>query len=253
VRDDDRRVLTVLRLFGLREIATGLGILSERRPARWLRARVGGDVMDLAFLSSALASPDTNRQRVATAAAAVVGVTALDLFSGDRLSEQAETADGAVRVSRSVSVNRPAEDLYRFWRDLQNVARFVRHLDSGEAIGDGRARWPIAAPDAKIVRDEPNRLIAWRSLSGAGVEHAGEVRFEPAAGGRGTRVTLEMQYPPRRGPLAAPFAKLAKRIPAHQAGEALRVCKQLMETGEIATAKGPSARARDRSGRRGVA
>lgn len=95
--------------------------------------------------------------------------------------------------------------------------------------------------DAEITEDEPNRRLAWRSLPGAQVDNAGEVRFEPAPGGRGTLVTAEMQYRPPAGAVGATIARLLGSSPERLVGEDLRVFKQLMETGEIATTEGQPA------------
>lgn len=241
---------TLMRLLGLREIASGVGILSRRRPVGWLWSRVGGDIMDLGVLGSALVSRNSNRRRVAAATAAVTGVTILDLRASQQLSSSPGFGDNtvAVQVKKSITINRSPEELYRFWHDFQNFPRFMIDLESVQVISETRSHWVAKGPagkriewDAEIVEDRPNELIAWRSLEGSDVENSGSVRFEPAPGKPGTVVQVVMEYHPPAGALGATFAKLLGANPKQQLHENLRRFKQLMETGEIITTEGQSA------------
>lgn len=249
---NDNRV--VLRALGLREIASGVGILSGRRPAGWLWSRVGGDIIDLAVLGAALKSPNANRRRVAAATAAVTGITLLDLRASQKLS-QATASDRSIRVQKSIMISRPREDVYRFWHDFENLPRFMKHLESVQVHGDKRSHWVARGPagkrvewDAEVIADQPNELIAWRSLEGADVENSGSVRFESAPGGRGTIVRVEMEYLPPAGVVGALVAKLFGEEPAQQVEEDLHRFKQLLEAGEIITTEGqPAGRARSTS------
>jgi uncharacterized membrane protein len=142
-------------------------------------------------------------------------------------------------------INRSPEEVYGFWRRLENLPRFMRHLESVQETGTGRSHWVAKAPagssvewDAEITEDRPNELIAWRSLEGADVDNSGSVRFEPATGGRGTVVHVEMEYNPPGGVLGALVAKLFGEEPGQQAQESLRTLKQVMETGEIIVSDG---------------
>jgi uncharacterized membrane protein len=241
----------LLRALGLRELASGAGILLQRRPAGWLWGRVAGDVMDLSLLAAASASDHTGRGRVAAATAAVTAVTALDVLGARRLSRSDAgtsgtlTRDGAIRVNKSVVVERPPEEIYRFWRDFRNLTRFMRHLESVEVTSETRSHWVARAPagmtvewDAEIVDEAPNRRIAWRSLPGAHIPHAGSVRFEPAPGGRGTVVRVEMEYRPPGGTMASLIARLFGEEPGQQVREDLRRLKQVLEAGEVPTTTG---------------
>jgi uncharacterized membrane protein len=243
---DDGDTRAVLRAVGLREIATGVGILARRRPTGWLWARVGGDVMDLALLGSALKSDHAKQDRVTAAAAAVVGVTALDLLCSAQLSRSAAATRGsmpkdrAMGVKKSITVNRAPEELYRFWHDFENLPRFMDHLASVRVIGEKRPHWVAKAPaggtvewDAEIIDDKPNELIAWRSIGGADVDNSGSVRFAPAPGGRGTEVRVEIQYGRPGGVIGATIAKLFGEAPEQQVEEDLRRFKQVMEAGEV--------------------
>jgi uncharacterized membrane protein len=229
---------TVMRVMGLREIASGVGILGESRPARWLWARVAGDALDLALLVKA----DTrSRVRVGGAIAAVAGVTAPDIIEATRLSrEDGSSAGGKVHVRKGITVNLPPDDVYGFWRDFQNFPRFMAHLEAVESTGETRSHWRAKAPagrtvewDAEVVDERPDELIAWRSLEGADVENSGSVQFRPAPGGRGTEVTVDLRYSPPAGQLGVTLAKLLGEEPATQLSDDLRRFKQVIETGEV--------------------
>jgi uncharacterized membrane protein len=246
-----------MRVVGIREVASGVGILSRRKPTSWLWSRVGGDLMDLMILGKALVSPSANRRRVATTTAAVTGVTVLDIRASQELSSSPTPEDNriSIRVRKSITINRPAEEIYAFWHDFQNLARFMNHVESVQVTGDERSHWVVKGPagkrvewEAETVEDRPNELIAWRSLEGSTVQNSGSVRFEPAAGRRGTVVRVELEYYPPVGLLGATVAKLLGEDPKAQLEEDLRRLKQLMEAGEIITTKGqPAGRAKSTS------
>lgn len=245
---DTGRRRTGLRLCGLRELAAGVGILASRKPGPWLWSRVGGDVVDLGLLATAMRWPDADPERLGAATAAVVGVTALDVLASERMMRRAQ---GGIQVRARITVNRPAPELYRFWHDFENLPRFMRHLDTVQTRPDGRSHWrargPAGAPvawDAEIVNDQPNERITWRSLPGAVVPNAGTVRFVAAPGGRGTELQVDLEYDPPGGAIGAGVARLFGREPAQQVASDLRRLKQLLETGEITTARGPAARRR---------
>jgi uncharacterized membrane protein len=237
-----------MRTVGLREIATGVGLLAGRpRRAPWLWARVAGDVMDLGLLGQAFRSRRARPGRVAAATAAVAGVAALDYYCSRETGQEARP-DRAVQVRKETVVDRSPEDLYRVWRDFQNLPRFMPHLVSVEIREDRRSHWAARLPggtvahwDAEIVEDVPNARIAWRTLPGSDVEHSGAVEFRRAPAGRGTIVAVEMTYRPGAA-VGSHVAWLAGVTPESQVAEDLRRFKQLMETGEVATNEGPSAR-----------
>lgn len=159
-------------------------------------------------------------------------------------------AGHGIKVEKSVTVNRSPEEVYRFWRDFQNLPRFMNHLESVSDLGSGRSHWVAKAPagktvewDAEVYNEKENELIAWRSLEGADVDNAGSVRFEPAPEGRGTVVRVTLKYDPPAGKLGSLVAKLWGEEPSQQIDEDLRRFKQVMEAGEIPTTEGqPSGR-----------
>ena len=81
------RYSSYLPLFGAREIASGLGIMRGEKPTAAVWSRVGGDVIDLAFLGAAMADSKADRSRLGMAAAAVAGVTVLDILCAKKLSQ----------------------------------------------------------------------------------------------------------------------------------------------------------------------
>lgn len=235
----------LMRLCGARELVNGLGMLSQRQPSKWAMARVAGDAIDLALLGAAARRPDSDRARIAMAATAVAGVTALDVFATQQLASVETREDPIETVAKAITIDSPPETIYRFWRTLENFPRFMRHLVEVKATGDRTSHWVAKAPagaqvewDAEIVEDEANARIAWRTLPQSSVEHEGVVSFEPAPGGRGTIVRISMRYVPPAGKLGVRIAKLFGEEPNLQIDADLRRMKQLIETGEIATTEG---------------
>jgi len=246
----------LIRALGVREIASGVGILSRRKPVGWLWSRVFGDVVDLAVLSKAAASPHANRLRVAAAAAAVGGVTILDFKSSQELTRVADSIeDETIHVRKSIMIRRAAGEIYSFWRDFKNLPEVMQHLESVEVTGDKRSRWVAKGPagkrvqwEAETTEDRPNELIAWRSIEGTTVQNSGSVRFDAAPADRGTLVRVELTYRPPAGVVGATIAKLLGEEPELQLEEDLRRLKQVMETGEIITTEGqPAGRAQSTS------
>jgi uncharacterized membrane protein len=164
--------------------------------------------------------------------------------------------DRGVKVQKAVTINRPAEELYRFWRQLENHPRFMRHLESVEVLeADGRrSRWVAQGPggirvswEAEIVNDVPNEVISWRSLPGSEVDSAGSVRFRELPGDRGTVVEVDLKYDPPGGRLGAALAKLFGRDAEAKIREDLRRFKALLEAGEFPTTEGQPAGTRPTS------
>ncbi|HZB44266.1 MAG TPA: SRPBCC family protein [Pyrinomonadaceae bacterium] len=169
-----------------------------------------------------------------------------------RRSDKVSVAGGrGVKVEKSVTINRPPEELYSFWRNFENLPRFMNHLESVRVTGGDRSHWVAKGPagstvewDAEVYNEKENEMIAWRSLEGADVASAGSVHFTPAAAGRGTVVRVVLKYDPPGGVIGATVAKLFGENPEQQIDEDLRRFKQVMESGEIATTAGqPSGRA----------
>ena len=227
----------LIRLYGLREIAAGVMIFAQEKPAAGLWSRVAGDALDLASLGAAFTSPNAKTGRLAFATANVLAVTGLDVMCARQLSAN---GNRGIHAQGTCTVNRPPEEVYTFWRNFQNLPRFMRHLESVEDLGSGRSRWRARGPagmkvewEATIIADDPGRVITWRSLEGSDVDNAGAVRFESSPGGRGTIVKVNMEYNPIGGALGAAVAKLFGEEPEQQMDDDLRRFKQVMEVGEV--------------------
>jgi uncharacterized membrane protein len=158
------------------------------------------------------------------------------------LGRRKVNTDRAVKVEQSIIVNRPADELYRFWRNLGNLPRFMKHVESVEVKDDRHSHWIVKAPlgmkvewDAEIISEIPNELIGWRSEGSGDVDNAGSVRFHSVPNGQGTEVRVMLQYDPPAGLVGVAMAKILGEEPAVQVEEDLRRFKQVMETGEIST------------------
>ncbi len=229
----------LIRFMGLREITAGVGILTTPRPAGWVWSRVAGDAIDLACLSAACVSPEADRGKLTAATVAVLGVTALDIYSAQKLST-IPGAHGGLAYVNTITINRSPEEVYQFWRNFENLPRFMSHLESVHVIDERRSHWVAKGPagmrvewDAEITEDRPNQSISWRSLEDADVENYGTVRFEPAPGKRGTVVRVELEYNPPAGALGAGIAKLFGEAPEQQVKGDLYRLKQVLEIGEV--------------------
>ncbi len=139
-------------------------------------------------------------------------------------------------VEKSVTINKSPEELYRFWRNFENLPRFMNHLQSVQVINDKRSHWVTAAPlgthvewDAEITAEQVNEFITWRSVEGAQVKSTGSVSFDSLSGDRGTQVRVTMEYNPPGGILGAVIAKLFGEAPDQQLAEDLFRLKQELE------------------------
>jgi uncharacterized membrane protein len=229
-----------MRALGARELTAGIGLLTRRRSSPWLWARVAGDIVDLALLGNVLRSRRADRMRVGGALAAVAGVTLLDAWAGRRAGTAQALPPAQQPIRRSTTISRPPADVYRFWRDFQNLPKFMVHLESVETLDSKRSYWRARSVggktfewNAEIVEDRENELIAWRTLGGSQVAHAGVVRFVAAPGGRGTEVHVEATYDPPGGVFGRAIALATGQEPRQQVEGDLRRLKQVLETGEV--------------------
>lgn len=145
-----------------------------------------------------------------------------------------------IKVEQSVSINRPVLEVYRFWRNFENLPRFMDHLEAVTVIDETRSHWVAKGPagtkvewDAVIHNEIEDELIAWRSLPGSEINNAGSVHFEPRTDGSGTEVRVVLSYEPPAGRLGAAVAKLLGEEPSRQVEEDLRRLKQVMDAGEV--------------------
>ena len=238
----------IIRAMGLREIASGISILMQRTPTAGLWLRVAGDLIDLACLGAASMSKRADHRRIAATTATVAGATALDFVCAQQLSRGVRTRNGTMPVTVSLMIDRSPEDLYSYWRKFSDFPSFMKHVISVKPTGERQSHWVVTGPfgttvewDAEITEDQPNELIAWRSVEGSDVDHSGQIRFEQAPGGRSTMVTVEMHYGPPGGALASAVSAWFGEDPNQSIKMDLRRFKQVMETGEVITTEGQSA------------
>ena len=234
VRDERARSdrnLSELERWASIAAGTGLAIygLTRLKSAGWLYAGVGGLLL----------------RRGVTAHCDLYEAVGMNTAGTRGDTRAALRGSRGVNVLESVTINRPVADLYRFWRNLENLPQFMRHLESVEKATDTISHWRAQGPagttvewDAEIYNEIPNKLIAWRSLEGSDVVSAGSVNFDEAAAGRGTRVTVHLQYSPPGGKVGAAVAKLFGRDAETEIREDLRRFKQLIEAGEVPTTSG---------------
>jgi uncharacterized membrane protein len=163
-----------------------------------------------------------------------------------RSTRRARAGSRGITVDQSVTIARPHDELYRFWRDFENLPDFMEYLVGVRVLDARRSHWVARAPagrtvewDAEIINDEPDELIAWRTLEGADVISAGSVHFKPTSKGE-TIVRVRMQYEPPAGKIGAAIAWMFGTEPSQSIREDLRRFKALMEAGEIPTTAGES-------------
>ena len=149
-----------------------------------------------------------------------------------------------LHVMKSITINRPRQDVYEFWRDLEHLPTFMIHLEAVTSSGDRRTHWVANAPggrvewDAEIIDDRAGESIAWQSLEGSDVPNGGSVRFTDAPADRGTEVHVDLHYDPPADSAGAMVAKVFGEEPHQQLRDDLRRFKQVMETGEVLRSDG---------------
>jgi len=253
---DDERSRLAQRIVGAQELAAFAGIMSKRRPTAWLWSRVAGDVSHMALLGVAYRKRESDA-RWGFAVGNVATTFALDAYAATQRTRKAEAEDageepssggtdtGETRVVAAITVNRPRDEVYSFWRRFEDLPAFMDHVESVSVDDTGSVHWVVKAPagrtvewDAELTEDVPGERISWRSLEGADVENSGTVRFADAPGGRGTEIHLDIDYSPPAGALGAGIAKLFGEEPRQQAKDDLRRFKQVMEAGEVVRSEG---------------
>jgi uncharacterized membrane protein len=179
---------------------------------------------------------------VAATPLAYAGIVGEWPFTNGRATETKTALGGSkgIHVRESIRVERPLPEVYRFWRKLENLPRFMIHLERVTEIGDRRSHWVAKGPagvsvewDADIINEEENKVIGWRSLPQSDVVTAGSVNFSTVRGGRSTQVSVHLQYAPPAGKAGAFLATLFGREPSQTIREDLRHVKHLLEAGEI--------------------
>ncbi|WP_420141402.1 SRPBCC family protein [Sphingomonas sp.] len=180
----------------------------------------------------------------------LTGAPATAARDGDVRASEAPRDERSVSAS-IVTIARPAQDLYDFWRDFSNLPKVMENVARIDVLDDVRSHWVVKAPggrtvewDAVVTEDRPGALIAWESVEGSDVRHSGKLEFHEVEG-RGTVVRAVIAYDPPGGLIGELLAKLFQREPALQARRDLRRFKQFIETGEISTSARTRAEATD--------
>jgi uncharacterized membrane protein len=163
----------------------------------------------------------------------------------ERIAERASDAVAPVPIETAITVGRPADELYRFWRQLENLPRFMKNLESVTELDGRRSHWVGKSViglklewDAEIVEEREGQLLSWRSLPGSQVHNSGTVFFDSSSNGRGTVVRVSMDYQVPGHLLGQAVGKMLSGTTQQQVKEDLKRFKELIETGEIATTDG---------------
>jgi uncharacterized membrane protein len=181
----------------------------------------------------------------------VYGILGMDSTGRSEAGLFSAPSEQGVKVEKSVTINRPAAEVFAFWRNLENLPRFMNHLESVTDLGGGRSRWVAKAPiearwEAEITEESEDELIAWRSVDGSQVNNRGAVRFCQAPGERGTEVQVTIEYSPAGGPVGAAAAALFREVTAQHVKNDLGRFKAVVEAGEAPTTQGqPSGRSEE--------
>ncbi len=121
-----------------------------------------------------------------------------------------------VEVKVGLIVRKPPQEVYAYWRRLENLPTFMHHLEEVRQYDTSRSYWRAKLPGgighvdwvAEIVRDDGGSHLEWRSLPGADIDNSGEVQFRDAGGGRATELFVTISYRPPQGYIGAQVGRL---------------------------------------------
>lgn len=169
-----------------------------------------------------------------------LGINTAESYAAAKSAKNAK-ASGEFTSEKSIAIDRAPDEVYRFWRNFENLPRVMKHLKSVRAIDEKKSHWVAKAPagveiewDAEITEERENRRIAWRSIEGSEIRNDGVVLFEPLTGDKTTELRVRLRYSLPAGRAGKAFAKLFGKDPDRILDEELRGFKTLMETGETA-------------------
>jgi len=146
----------------------------------------------------------------------------------------------AIRITETIIVNSPREEVYRFWRNLENMPRFMKHLKTVSEIDQTYSHWKVKVPGefttidwtAQITKEEENRYIGWQSIESSKIDNAGKVEFTDALNGIGTELTVEINYFPPAGVIGHGIAKLMNIFFENVVREDIKSFKHFVEGDE---------------------
>lgn len=227
---------------GLIELA-GLKI-NMARPERWVSALAGAGLLYYGVRRRSWAGTLLAAAGAKLVLRGLSGTSLIYRFLGINTAESfaaagRAAASGGFEAEKSIALDRSPEEVYRFWRNFENLPRVMKHLRSVRSIDEKRSHWVVKAPagaefewDAEITEDRENRKIAWRSLEGSEIRNEGVVIFEPLTGDRTTELRVRIRYGLPAGRTGKAFARLFGKDPDRILDEDLRAFKSMMETGE---------------------
>lgn len=179
-----------------------------------------------------------------------LGINSSDKDLGSKKSPfNKRLLSGRIHVTKAITINKSAAELYSFWRNFENLPVFMQHLESVTKTDEKLSHWKAKAPlgtsvqwDAEVTSDVENERIGWKSIDGSDIPNSGVVEFRPTVN-RGTELKVTMTYEAPGGKLGEWAAWLLGEEPSSQVAEDLRRFKSLMETGLIIRTEGqPSGR-----------
>ncbi|HTH81709.1 MAG TPA: SRPBCC family protein [Mucilaginibacter sp.] len=143
-----------------------------------------------------------------------------------------------INIRSAFSIDKPRQDVYNFWRKLDNLPLFMNHLESVDLLDNDRSHWVLKLPtgvvgtvswDAAIVKDKPGEMIGWSSLPGSIIDNAGKVYFRDAPDGKGTVVDVIITYQPPAGGVGASIAHVLNPFFKNIVDNDVRNFKQYMD------------------------
>ena len=158
----------------------------------------------------------------------------------ERFTGGGDKDDGeGIQVRERIRVNKSADELYRFWRDFENLPKIMSHLEKVTTKDGKRSHWVAKGPlntsvewDAVITDERPNDSIAWRAVSDADVPNEGSVKFR-RVGMNSTDIIVSLTYHPPGGKVGESIAKLFGEEPSQQVSDDLEKFKEAVEAGRI--------------------
>jgi uncharacterized membrane protein len=149
------------------------------------------------------------------------------------------------KVETTILIARPPEEVFRFWRNLENLPEFMEILESVRVMDDRHSYWVVKVPggqrlgwDAEIVNEHPGEMISWQTLPGADVQSAGTVRFTPAEDGKSTSLRVVLEFHPPGGALGARVARFFGQDPAGRLDRDLARLKEILEKPRVTAPAG---------------
>ena len=217
--------------------ATGTSHINVSNPERVVSA-IGGAALSVLGLKK----PGLAGMAMATAGGLLLFRGATGYCPMNQLMGR-DTSDGhdiSMEIVKTITVMRPRPEVYQFWRMLENLPKFMEHLEDVRQLGPQRSHWIARVPgglgkiewDADIIHEKENELLAWRSLPESDIDNAGEVRFSDSPDGHGTIVQAVISYSPPAGSVGGLAAKLLNPMFKTMVERDLRYFKRFMETGE---------------------